>query len=93
MTTPAKTGLVVLVDGADFERQVDGEPAPGLAADFLGGAGTGIVRILMRRHVEHVRIGLEDVLRAVAVVDVVVDDGDAAGAEARARARRPPRRC
>ena len=35
----------------------------------------------MHRHVEHLRIVLEDVLRAVAVMHVVVDDGDAVGAE------------
>ena len=35
----------------------------------------------MRRDVEHMRIGFEDVLRAVAVMDVVIDDGDLARAE------------
>ena len=41
----------------------------------------------MRRHVQHRRIVLEDVLRPVAVMHVVVDDGDACRAE-RARVRR-----
>ena len=78
--------LIVLVDGADLDRQVDREPSPRVAADLFSGAGARVIRILVHRHVEHVRIGLEDVLRAVAVVDVVVDDGDAGRAE-RARMR------
>ncbi len=45
-------------------------------------AGAGVVRKLVHRDVEHFRFVLEDVLRAVAVVDVDIDDGDATGAEA-----------
>ena len=43
-------------------------------------AGAGIERHLVGRAVEHARIVPEDVLRAVAVVHVPVDDGDALGA-------------
>ncbi len=43
-------------------------------------AGAGVERHLMRRAEEQILVGPEDVLRAVAVVDVEVDDGDALGA-------------
>ena len=40
-------------------------------------AGAGIERILMRRGVEQIGIGLDDGLRALAVMDVEIDDGHA----------------
>ncbi len=43
-------------------------------------AGAGIERHLVGRGVEHVRVAPEDVLRAVAVMDVEIDDRDALGA-------------
>ena len=53
------------------------KPRAGADADFVGRAGARVVRKLVRRDVQHVGIALEDVLRAVAVVHVVVDDRDA----------------
>ena len=50
-----------------------------LRASFRGCAGAGIERHLVDRGVEHAGILPEDVLRAVAVMHVPVDDGDAFG--------------
>ena len=58
------------------QRRVDDVADAGLVL----GAGAGIERHLVGRAVEHARIVPEDVLRAVAVVHVPVDDGDALGA-------------
>ena len=92
-TTLVEHQPVVLVDRADLERHVDGEARARARADLVGRAGARVERILVRRDVQHVRIALEDVLRAVAVVDVVVDDRHARRRRASARARRPRRRC
>ena len=62
--------------GAGRQRRVDDVAGAGLVL----GAGAGIERHLVGRAVEHRRIVPEDVLRAVAVMDVPVDDGDALGA-------------
>ena len=50
------------------------KPAPAPQPDLVGRSGARIERILVQRHVQHRRIGLEHVLRGVPVVDVVVDD-------------------
>ena len=47
----------------------------------LGRPGAGKQRHLVGRGVEHARIVEEDVLRAIAVMHVEIDDGDALGAE------------
>ena len=53
-------------------------------------AGAGVERPLVERHVHHARVAVEDVLRAVAVVGVVVDDEHPlAPVGQRARPRRP----
>ena len=57
------------------------KPCPLAAADFVELTGAGIEGRLVHRHVEHLRIALEDVLRAIAVVNVVVDDRDPIDAE------------
>ena len=47
---------------------------------LAGRAGAGIERHLVGRAIEHGRVGPEDRLRAVAVMDVEIHDGDAVGA-------------
>ena len=64
------------------ERQVERPPGSGTLAYLLGGAGARIERVLMGRDVEHVRIALEEMLRAVAVMQVPVDDHHAPEAAA-----------
>ena len=54
------------------ERRIEDIAHPGLADR----AGAREQRHLMRRGIEHARIGVEDLLRAVAVVDVEIDDRD-----------------
>ena len=68
--------MIILGTAPRLERNVDREPLARRATDFLCGAGARVVRILMRGHVQHVRVGLEHVLRPVAVVHVVVHDRD-----------------
>ena len=63
------------------------KPTPFAPAGLARGAGARIERELVRRHEQHRRILVEDPLRAVAVMHVVVDDRDA-GAAARARVGR-----
>ena len=59
------------------QRRID----DGVAVAALGdGAGAGIERHLVGRAVHHRAVAPEDVLRAVAVMDVPVDDRDALGA-------------
>ena len=62
--------------GAGRQRRVDDVAGAGLVL----GAGAGIERHLVGRAVEHRRVVPEDVLGAVAVMDVPVDDGDPLGA-------------
>src|SRR5215475_271717 len=49
-------------------------------AGFVRKAGAGIERILMGRRVEQLAIGLDHGLRALAVMDVEVEHGNAADA-------------
>src|SRR5207249_1607464 len=49
-----------------------------MRAAFAGIPGTRIERILMRRGVENLAVILEAVLCSIAVVDVEIQDGDAA---------------
>ena len=64
---------------AGRERRVDDLV---VLAALAARAGAGIERHLVRRGVKHALVVPEDVLRAVAVVDVEIDDGDALGAMA-----------
>ena len=50
------------------------KPGPVAVADLVERAGAGIERIAVRGDVQHAGIAREDVLRAVAVVDVPIDD-------------------
>src|SRR5437588_2732783 len=43
---------------------------------FTSGAGTGIPGILMHREEEHIRVVIEDALRAISMVDVPIDNRD-----------------
>ena len=64
------------------ERRVDDRV---MRADFADRARAGIERHLMRRRVKHVSIAPENLLHAIAVMHVKIDDGDARGAMRRAR--------
>ena len=79
---PATSGASTVVDGqqvdvargARRQREVQ-RRAETLAGAGLGeGAGARVERPLVERHVHHAPVAVEDVLRAVAVVGVVVDD-------------------
>jgi hypothetical protein len=72
---------VVLVGRAHFERKVDRPACARAISNLIGRSGSRIVGKLMRGDVQHVRIVLEDVLRAVPMVHVVIDDRDVAGPE------------
>src|SRR3954447_24697390 len=67
------------LDAAVFrgERRIDDGV---VLAALAGGAGAGKQRHLVRRAIHHGRIGPEDILRAVAVMDVKIDDRRAADA-------------
>ena len=66
------------------------KPGPAPRADLVGRAGARIERELVGRDVEDARVVVEHPLRAVAVVDVDVDDRDARE-PARERVRRGDR--
>ena len=61
-------------------------PMAGAVADLVEAARARVHRPLVHRDVQHPRVVVEDVLRAVAVVGVVVDD------QPPARLGRPARR-
>ena len=65
--------------GPRGHRKVDGEPLAFALAGVLGRAGARIPRPLVDAGVENVAGGGEDRLRAVAVVDVPIEDQDALG--------------
>jgi len=66
--------VVVGISCTSRERQVDREARPRACTDVPGGAGTRVVRILVRRDEEHRGIVVKAPLRAVAVMHVEVDD-------------------
>ena len=72
-----KHEVVVGVGRAGFEREVHGRAGASSVSHFRRRSGARVVRELVRRHVEHVGIRIEDPLRAVAMMHVEVDDGDA----------------
>ena len=67
---------VLAVTQAGRHREVDGEAAAFPLPHLVEGARAGVVRELVRRDEEDPRVPPERLLRAVAVVDVEVDDGD-----------------
>ncbi len=68
---------VVVVAGAGLDGHVDGASPAGAEADLGHRAGARVARVLVGRDVEDGLVVLEDLLGAVAVVDVDVDHGDA----------------
>ncbi len=72
-------GEVLGVAHAAAPRHVDGEAAAGAAADLRERPRARVERRLVRREVEDRRVLPEGVLRAVAVVEVPVDDEDPLG--------------
>ncbi len=73
-------------------RQVDGEPLARTRPDVGSRPGPRIQRRLVDRHEQHVGIAVEDVVGAVAVVDVPVDDHHPLRARAPTSPAAPPRR-
>ena len=65
---------VDVAGGAGRHRHVHREAAPVAGADLVGAAGAGVERPLVQADEQHARIVVEDGLRAVAVVRVVVED-------------------
>lgn len=72
-------GEVGVVVAAGRERHVRGRPLAVALTCFADLAGPWVEPPFVNRAVEHVVAVVEDVLDAVAVVDVPVDDGDAVG--------------
>ncbi len=70
-----------VVAGAGGEGKVDRGAAPAPVARLVRCAGAGVERVLVRADEEHVRVLVEDLLGAVAVVHVDVEDDEAFGAE------------
>jgi hypothetical protein len=63
-----------------WQGQIEIEADPGAAADLFRVAGIErevVRRVGMNRHREHLRALVEDALRAVAVMNVDVEDRDA----------------
>src|SRR5207244_6531378 len=71
------------------QRDVDRRPLAGPFAGVLKGPGARIPRFLMERAEYHRRLRVEDLLGAVSVVDVPIQDEDPPRA---VRAERPPGR-
>ena len=63
--------------GPGAQRHVHGQARRSRSARLRGPPGARISGPLVGRHVQHRRVVPEDVLRAVPVVDVPVEDGDA----------------
>lgn len=68
---------VVAVRGAGSDGDVHGEPLAAPDAALAGRPGVGKEGVLVERNHEDARVLVERPLRAVAVVDVVIDDRDA----------------
>ena len=78
---PVHRQRVLGVPAAGRQRHVHGVPASGAGAGLAGGAGRPRVpRVLVQRYVQHVGACVEDLLRAVAVVDVGIEDQHPAAA-------------
>ena len=73
-TTSSNVGAVGIARRARRERQVDVRPDAGAGTGLVELPGARVERRLVRRDVEHVRVVVEHVLGAVAVVDVPVED-------------------
>ena len=73
------------VPQARRHRQVDGEARSTAPPRILRGARARVVGILVSRDVQHARVVIETVLRAVAVMQVPIHDQDTAQAEPRAQ--------
>ncbi len=68
---------VIAICRAGLERNIQRKPRARAATDVLCRAGARVKRVLMRRDIQYARVFVENPLRAVAVMDVVVHDGDA----------------
>ena len=70
----AKHQVEVCVTGALPERNIDREAGRVAAPHLGGGASPRIERVLMCREIQHPGVVVEDPLRPIAVMHVVVDD-------------------
>ncbi len=61
---------------AEFRRhrRIHGESQSGAVADLVERAGAGVIRKLMRGYVEHFGRFVKYFLRAIAMMDVPIDD-------------------
>ncbi len=84
----SNASLVDRVRRAVGQRHVHRVTGAFASAELVGGAGAGIERPLVQRAEQHPRIVPEDVLRAVAVMHVEVDDRHAREPAAQRRLRR-----
>ena len=74
-------GHTTVQDGMTIDWDVDIPVDDGVVlAAFAAGAGAGKQRHLMRRAIHHRLVGPEDILRAVAVMNIEIDDRDTLGA-------------
>lgn len=62
--------------GSAMQRNVECEALPAAAPALSCGAGSWIIRVLVCREIKHGRIEPEDVLGAVSVMDIPIDDQD-----------------
>src|SRR5215211_1583844 len=73
---PGESRRIQVFPRARRQRHVRREAQPLSFSNFAGLAGPRVEGTLMRREVEHPTVAVEDVLGAVAVVHVPVQDGD-----------------
>ena len=73
--------VVVAICRTGLERHVQRKPRALAPPNIVGRAGARIERILMRRDVQHTRVLVENPLRAVAMMHVVIHDDDPLHAE------------
>ena len=66
--------LIAFVADARWQRHVDCEAGAIAFADLAPVAGAWIMRVLMRRKLQHARGVVEDILRPVPMVHIVIDD-------------------
>ena len=73
---------MVIIDGrTHLEWQVHGCTSARSLANFISGSSAWVIWILMRRDVQHTRVALEGVLRAIAMMNVVINDRNARGTQ------------
>src|SRR6267143_1883618 len=80
---------IFLLTASGAHRDVERVPFSFTASGFGAASGSGIKWVLMRADVKNRLVFVKNLLRAVAVVDIPVDDRDPAQAVARLGVARP----